>query len=177
MSEKNWATAFELLNDSEGGLSDKPWDNGGLTNHGVTQGRYNEYRAKKGQPGRSVRAITGAEVHDVFHMIWDNVRAGELPSGLDYAVFDFAVNSGEDRAIRYLQTVVGAPVDPKGHAVFGPKTMGAVRVCNVVSVINVYQADRLAFLKRQEDWPKAGRGWENRVKSVLRHALALAAGG
>ena len=44
------------------------------------------------------------------------VRAAEydLPAGLDYAVYDFAVNSGPSRAVKFLQELLGANIIKDG---------------------------------------------------------------
>lgn len=57
------------------------------TNFGVTQAVYDEYRASRGLPKRSVKLITEAEVAEIYQ-----TRYNELPAGIDYATFDAAVN-------------------------------------------------------------------------------------
>ncbi len=39
------------------------------------------------------------------------MRCDELPAGLDYAVFDFGVNSGISRAVKFLQRLIGVAAD------------------------------------------------------------------
>ena len=53
---------------------------------------------------------------------WDAQRCDELPAGVDYAVFDYGVNSGIGRSKKVLQRVVGVTAD----GVLGPATMRAV---------------------------------------------------
>lgn len=45
-----------------------------------------------------------------------------LPSGVDYAVFDFGVNSGPVRAVKTLQKVLRVPQD----GWIGPQTIQAI---------------------------------------------------
>ncbi|MDX8541061.1 terminase family protein [Mesorhizobium abyssinicae] len=100
---------------------------------------------------------------------WDAVAGAELPAGLDYAVFDFAVNSGPGRAAKCLQAIVGATEDGR----IGPATLGAVRARPADVVIDELCDARLAFLKRLSTWPTFGRGWSQRVGSVRAEALLL----
>ena len=50
----------------EGGFIDHPADPGGATNKGVTQKVYDAWRARQGQPPRSVRLIEDAEMHAIY---------------------------------------------------------------------------------------------------------------
>jgi lysozyme family protein len=51
----------------------------------------------------------------------DAMSCDELPSGVDYAVFDYGVNSGISRAAKVLQRLVGTDVDGE----IGPNTIAA----------------------------------------------------
>lgn len=99
------------------------------------------------------------------------MRSPELPAGIDYAVFDFAVNSGPDRASKYLQAAVGAVQDGR----IGPATLGAVKARPAGVIIDALCDARLAFLRRLPTWPTFGRGWSTRVASVRAEALLLSA--
>ena len=58
---------------------------------------------------------------------WERCRCQNLPSGVDWAAFDWAVNSGPGRAAKALQRAVGAYED----GVFGPQTLMAVMAFDV----------------------------------------------
>ena len=45
---------------------------------------------------------------------WDALRCDELPAGLDYAVFDYGVNSGIGRAAKVMARLLGQT--PTRHA-------------------------------------------------------------
>src|SRR4051812_20123609 len=103
MASGNFAKLLKPLLGIEAGVSDRPLsaDPGGLTNHGVTQKVYDAYRASLGQPLQSVKRITNAEVTAIYQeQFWTPIRGDDLPSGVDWAVFDFAVNSGPGRAVK-----------------------------------------------------------------------------
>src|SRR3990167_8354222 len=113
MTASNFKKVLTPLLRIEGGTADRPLkdDPGGLTRNGVTWATYDAFRISKGLPKRSVKLITNAEVTEIYKQFWDNVRGDDLPSGLDWAVFDFGVNSGPGRAIKELQRVLGVKVD------------------------------------------------------------------
>ena len=102
----NFDKSLALVLVHEGGYVNHPKDPGGATNRGVTQAVYDAYRKTRGKAGQSVKFITDEEVNAIYKFqYWDRVQGDLLPAGLDYAVFDFAVNSGVGRASKYLQAV------------------------------------------------------------------------
>lgn len=168
----NLEASLRLVLAHEGGFVNHPDDPGGATNKGVTQRVYDGYRARKGLPKQSVRGIAAAEVAEIYrHQYWDAVRADDLPAGLDYAVFDYAVNSGPRRAIQDLQRTLG--VKPDG--IIGSITLAAIGT-DVFGVIDRLCARRLAFLRGLKHYRTFGRGWERRVAEVEEAASAMAQG-
>ena len=178
MVAETFPEALKLTGLSEGGWSDRPLadDPGGPTMKGVTLGTYRAYRQRHGMPAPTkadLRAITDSEVRAIFKEgYWDEARCDDLPAGLDYAVFDFAINSGAARAVRVLQDIVGADQDGK----LGPKTLRALadrlRGWPLPVTIDRYQDARLAFLKGRSNW-SANPGWAKRVEHVRRDAKAM----
>jgi len=100
---------------------------------------------------------------------WDAVRGDELPMGLDYLVFDFAVNAGAGGAIKTLQTAVG--VTPDGG--FGPITMAAVQAVDPVTLIERFSAGKVVFYRGLNTFATFGKGWLNRVADVKVKASAM----
>ena len=169
----NLEQAMKLVLAHEGGYSNHPADPGGATNLGVTQKVYDAYRQRKGQKLQSVRAIGTEEVNTIYkRQYWDAVKADDLPSGLDYAVFDYAVNSGPARAIKDLQRVVGVAVD----GVVGNVTLAAIQQQDVFAIIDGLCERRMAFLRSLKTWKTFGRGWASRVADVAEAATAMAVG-
>lgn len=148
----------------EGGWSNHPNDPGKATMRGVTQVVYDDFRAMQGEPGQSVKRISEQELVAVYQWrYWDAVRAGSLPVGVDYATFDFAVNSGVRRAARTLQELVGVTAD----GAIGPMTIGAVAAfCRArgIAVLSDALCDaRIRFLRGLPTYGTFGKGWERRV--------------
>jgi len=167
--DRNFARALQLVLVNEGGWSDNPADPGGATMKGVTLANFRRY-VKPSATKADLRAISDDQLAVVYRRFyWDAVLGAQLPDGVDYAVFDFGVNSGPGRSATYLQAVVGAVQDGR----IGPATLAAVAARPPAAVINGLQDSRLAFLKRLKTWPTFGRGWESRVASVRAQALAM----
>lgn len=163
--------ALSLVLVHEGGYVNHPADPGGATNKGITQATYNVWRTRNGQPKQNVRKITDAEVAAIYRRdYWGKVRGDDLPAGVDYAVFDFAVNSGPSRAARFLQRIVG--VDDDG--VIGPITLAAVQAMPPGGIIVDLCDARLAWLKQLSTWNTFGRGWSRRVNEVEVKAVRMA---
>ena len=171
--DRNFARALALVLKSEGGWSDNPADPGGATMKGVTLANFRRY-VKADATKDDLRHITDAQVATVYRRFyWDAVAGAEIPDGIDYAVFDFAVNSGPGRAAKYLQAVVGVTQDGR----IGPATVKAAGAKPAGVVIDAICDARLAFLKRLSTWPVFGKGWSDRVKSVRFQSLILAGQG
>lgn len=175
MTAANFERLYRPLMGIEGGVADRPKkaDPGGLTNCGVTQKTYDRYRDARGLPRRSVREIEPDEVRDVAKEHWDSIRGDELPAGLDWAMFDFAYNSGPVQPVLELQRVLGCNVD----GLLGPTTMHAVEVADTVKTIEHLCDRRLAFMKTLKNWKYNAKGWTRRVKDVRAKAKAIAVEG
>lgn len=94
-------------------------DQGGPTYQGVTQNAYDAYRTKHGKPWRSVREMEEDERdHLYYEGYWVAAKCDRLPWPLSMVHFDHSVNAGPARAIKTLQTAVGAQAD----GVWGPET-------------------------------------------------------
>ena len=165
----NWDICFSRLIQHEGGYNNHPSDPGGRTNLGVTQEVWEDW-IDRPVTEAEMRGLTPDKVKPLYkEMYWDRIKGDDLPSGLDYCVFDAAVNSGFSRASKWLQTVVSVPVDGS----IGPKTLQAVNSAGKKQVIARYCDTRLTFLASLSTWPTFGRGWERRVNEVEATALSM----
>lgn len=169
----NFDPAFRELLAQEGGFSNNPQDPGGMTNLGVTRAAY---EAWIGYPvsERIMRELTPGKVRAFYKArFWDVVRGDDLPAGLDLCVFDFAVNAGPQRAVRYLQRLVGVPDD----GVIGPKTLAAVaekvKATDGVLMIDDYQDARRNYYRMLPTFATFGKGWLRRVTDVENTARSL----
>jgi lysozyme family protein len=163
MSADNYKPSLSLVLAHEGGYVNNPKDPGGPTNFGVTQVVYDAYRDYMHLKRQSVKFISSAEVNEIYMKnYWRLVKGDSLPAGLDYAVFDFAVNSGVGRAIKYLQRLV--KVDDDGAIGFGTLTaINKAAKANEEALITQYCANRLAFMQSLKTFATFGKGWTRRV--------------
>lgn len=171
MSVDNFQPSLALVLRSEGGYVNNSHDPGGQTNFGVTQRVYDAFRRSHALGVQSVSRIDTTEVAEIFKLqYWNAVRADEVPTGLDYVLFDEAVNSGSVASIKDLQTALGVKAD--GH--FGMVTMGTLLAVNDrAALINKICDLRLNWLHRLKTWRFFGAGWRNRVQSVRAAALKM----
>jgi lysozyme family protein len=167
--QSNFNRSLLLLLQHEGNFVNHPSDPGGMTNLGVTAKVWESW---VGHPvdEKQMRALTPDDVAPLYkRKYWDACRADEFVSGLDYAVFDCAVNSGVGRAVKLLQGCVGVVADGG----IGPATMAAVNQAVPTSLIEDFCDARLNFLRALNTWPTFGRGWERRVNEVKEEALRM----
>jgi lysozyme family protein len=168
--QSNFNRSLLLLLKHEGNFVNHPSDPGGMTNLGVTAKVWESW---VGHPvdEKQMRALTAEDVAPLYkRKYWDACRADEFVSGLDYAVFDCAVNSGVGRAVKLLQSCVGVPVDGG----IGPATMAAInKYSDTKKLIEQYCDSRLQFLKSLKTFPVFGKGWERRVNEVQEEALRM----
>lgn len=167
----NYPKITTLLFQHEGGYVNDPKDPGGATNRGITIGTYSDWLGRKATINE-VKAMPKETADAIYKKnYWDKIRADDLPIGVDAAVFDFGVNSGPARAVRYLQSIVGTPAD----GIMGPKTIAACDKYEPAYIINKLCDNRLNFLKGLNTWDRFKNGWTSRVEAVRKQALELAA--
>jgi lysozyme family protein len=167
----NWQKSFELMLQSEGGFVNHPSDPGGMTNLGVTKATWESWVGREVDEAE-MRGLTPEMVEPLYkERYFDAVRGDELPMGLDYLMFDFAVNAGAGRAIKTLQTAVG--VTPDGG--FGPMTMAAVQSVDPVELIERFSQAKEDFYRSLTTFSTFGKGWLNRVADVKVKASAMLA--
>ena len=110
--------------------------------------------------------ISQADVAAIYRQeYWDRIRGDDLPAGVDFAVFDYAVNSGVSRAAKTLQAVVGVTQD----GVIGPATIQATKTYVAMSITN----KRLAFMQSLSIWSTFGKGWSARIADVKAQIITL----
>lgn len=169
--KENFERALAAVLHHEGGFVNHPSDPGGMTNLGCTKKVWEEWVGHEVDE-KAMRALTPADVAPLYKAkYWDKIKGDELPDGIDYVVFDCAINSGPGRAIKFLQGCVGADMD----GAIGPKTLAAVRAADAKALVEDYAKRRLSFLQDLPTWGTFGKGWGRRVAEVQQSGLSMVA--
>lgn len=167
--QSNFDACFKELLKHEGGFVNHPKDPGGITNLGVTKKTWDEWTGKDNSID-DMKALTPDAVKPIYeNRYWDACRCDDLASGVDYVVFDTAVNSGKVRAIKFLQSVVGAVPD----GAIGPVTIASANDKGERLTIEQFIDKREAFLRALPTFPTFGNGWLIRTKEVRAKALEM----
>ena len=170
MAQWTYEGALARLLAHEGGYTNHPADPGGPTNFGITILDYRKY-VKPDATAADIKAMPVEEAKRIYRAkYWNAQRCNELPAGVDYAVFDYGVNSGIGRSKKVLQRAVGVTADGS----IGPGTMKAVLAADPKKTIDAICDERLRFLQRLRTWPVFGKGWGRRVEEVRAASLAMA---
>ncbi len=162
----------------EGGFANNPKDPGGVTMRGVTKKTWARWTGRnvKDVSDEEMRSLTIDQIMPLYHAwYWQPVRADELPGGLDFVIFDIAVNSGPVRAVKMLQKAINklGRIHIRVDGVIGPKTLSAARKINVFDLINEVGNTRLWFYFDLSTFKTFGRGWMSRLISVTSFATAM----
>jgi len=149
----NYPEALRLVLKHEGGYTNDAEDPGGPTNWGITIYDARSYW-KPGATAADVKAMPLEVAKQIYKSkYWDRMECDRLPSGVDYCVFDYGVNSGVGRAV---------PICGKFKNLSAPQCINAI--CD----------ERLHFLQGLKTWPTFGKGWSRRVTEVRAASLAMA---
>ena len=160
--KSNFDKAIVALLISEGGFVNNPKDPGGMTNLGVTKTVWEGWTGHDATE-TTMRNLSTSDVTPLYRKkYWDAVQGDNLPAGLDYCVFDTAVNSGAGRSIKLLQRSIGVTED----GFLGPNSLAAILVSDVGSLIDKYCDARNEFLQSLSTFETFGKGWTNRVSEV-----------
>lgn len=152
--------AVERLLKIEGGLSDHPMDQGGLTKFGISQ---------LAHPGLDIEHLTESQAREIYRREYWGPLWEKLDQALANKLFEMAVHMGQTAAVLIVQRAIrgmgNLEIAVDGR--FGPQTLQAVRLAPgpaLLRAIRVTLADfyvdvalrnhtQLVFLK----------GWMRRV--------------
>ena len=166
---ENFDKSLQLLLKHEGGFVNHERDPGGMTNLGVTKNVYEEWLGYEVDK-QDMMKLTPEDVAPIYlNNYWIKANCDELPSGLDYVVFDWAVNSGVSRSSKGIQKCCGA--EPDG--VIGPKTLQLILGQDTNFMIEKFKEVRQSFYEGLNHFDAFGRGWTRRNNEATEVALGM----
>jgi len=167
--KSNFEECMARLLEHEGGFVNHAEDPGGETNLGVTRAVYEQYLGRQVMDGE-MKGLTHDDVYPLYkENYWDRVRGDDLPSGVDWSVYDFCVNSGVSRSAKALQRIVGVEQDGG----IGPMTLQAVAEVEPAEIIEQMHHMRDSFYRSLSTFDTFGRGWTRRNDETKEQALNL----
>ena len=159
MTSKNFERSIEFVKKWEGGLADDRYDSGGITKFGISAKNH-------GMTSREIKDLTWDQAKEIyFREYWQASGCDKLAWPLCLSVFDYAVHSGVDRAVKTLQRSIGADAD----GVVGPQTLLKIKDPKVTALDIVIRREqilrRLARVRAKDK--KFLRGWMNRISDLV----------
>ena len=158
---ENFQAALAFVLEWESEYSNDPHDVGGETRWGIS---------KKAHPDIDIKRLTREAASVIYHTdYWLPVRGDDLPSGIDLAVFDFAVNAGVRKSILTLQRVLGLTADGS----IGSITLGTLAGADPAATLAEFTVKRILHYASLGTWNRYGKGWTRRTIACDRAASDL----
>jgi len=161
----NFDECLKMLLHHEGGYVNHPKDPGGETNLGVTKRVYEKWGGTK-----DMKDLTFDDVAPIYKKnYWNRCKCDDLESGVDWVVFDWAVNSGTGRSAKAIQKICGAAQD----GAIGPKTLALIKSQDTEYVIEEFGKIRQNFYESLKTFDTFGKGWTRRNKETTEKAIKM----
>ena len=167
---ENWDKSCDMVLAHEGGFTNDQRDLGnhlpdgrqGCTMLGCTQANWESYIGHKVTQD-DMKKLTKDDVKPLYKKnYWDAVSGDLLPSGLDYAAFDFAINAGPAASRKMIQRALGVVAD----GAIGPNTLKAINEADAKELIQKFSDAKTTFYKGLGNFNVYGTGWLKRVADV-----------
>lgn len=147
--------ASERLLSHEGGYVNDPKDPGGETKYGISRRSY---------PRVNIVLLTRSDALAIYKRdFWDRINADKINGVVAFQLYDFAVNSGIETAVRHYQKALDVADD--GH--WGPVSQAASEKMSITDQLFRLIAFRQLFQTKLRNWPDHGRGWAVRNANNL----------
>lgn len=143
-----------------------PKDKGGWTNSGITLGTWKSLGYDKdGDKDIDVDDLRIISYADWLMVLkkgyWGKAKADQITSqSVANMIVDWMYTSGG--AAKQVQKILGVTAD----GVFGPKTIAAINSWAPYQLFNRIRLSRLAYYRALKDYPRFGKGWENRTNDI-----------
>lgn len=150
-------TAFNRIMNYEGDYVNDPDDPGGETKWGIS---------KRSYPNLIIKDLTREDAQNIYRKdFWIPLNISKLSDTITFQLFDFAINSGIQTAIRYFQRALNVADD--GY--FGLESIKIMNETSETDMIMKLNAERLDYMTRLKNWDKNSKGWARRISNNLRY--------
>jgi lysozyme family protein len=167
--QNNFDKSLGLVLKSEGNYVNNSQDPGGVTNLGVTQRVLEEWLGHA-VDDKTMRNLTPEQVAPLYKAkYWMACYAPQLKIGVDYMLFDAAVNMGPGRAVKLLQECLGCVPD----GTIGPRTIQLIDQKKPEDIVDLYSKRKTSFYESLPTFSTFGKGWLKRVEDVKFNALKM----
>lgn len=162
----------------EGGVKNWSASRGGLTNKGIIQSEYDEYRKRNGLPKRSVEKITDDELKKIYYEnYWLKLNLAKMPESIAYITATVALLRSAEKAARQLQKIIRNKISSQ------PVTslIKGTTIKNLSSLTNNFKNEKDIALKLFNDLskfltPQVAKGmggYASRLVSMKKDLLEL----
>ena len=170
----NFEKSLQYVLASESGFVDNKADSGGATMKGITLETYRIYKKNTHLTPNDLKNISDMDVSVIYlNQYWNACRCSDLPSGIDYCVFDFAINAGVGKSIKTLQLSANVLVD----GLIGAITLAVVSNKDQFGLIQSFSDQKELFYKsivaNKSSQSIFLNGWLNRIKDVQERAIKM----
>lgn len=160
--------SFERVIGHEGGYTDDPNDRGNWTSGKVGEGELKGTKfgiSAMSYPHLDIKNLTLDEAQTIyFNDFWVKNGIDQLPKAMQYQMFDASINHGFRNATKMLQRAVNVADD----GIIGKNTMKAVGQYDQLSLVLLFNNERLKFYTDIRTWSQYGKGWARRVAGNLK---------
>ena len=164
-------TLVARLIEREGGYSNHPYDSGGPTNMGITQGTLAEWRDTEVSE-EDVQNLTYDEASEIYYQrYWKDPGFYKLKNRsfvVEDMLFDAAVHHGPSSAIKMLQRAVNEVDD----GIIGPTTLRTVEMFPNSNLAASFMGERVTelgrIITRKNKNASFAYGWMRRMKDFIR---------
>lgn len=151
----NFDQSFEMVIGHEGGYVNNQSDTGGETKFGIS---------KRAYPTANIASLTLDQAKAIYLQdYWNKLQLDALPDAIRLDMFDTAVNSGVNTAVKLLQRACKVNDD----GIIGPVTLAAANRINADVLDKRLSGHRLMYICSLDTFPTFGKGWTRRIASNL----------
>ena len=170
----NFEKSLQYVLESEGLFTDNPLDSGGATMKGITLDTYRLFKKNTHLTPNDLKNISDADISTIYlNQYWNACRCSELPNGIDYCVFDMAINSGTGMSVKLLQKSVGTDID----GVLGSITLALIKGKDQLGLIRAFSDQKESFYRnvvaKRPSQSVFIDGWLARINDVQERAIKM----